>query len=89
VHPRRHPDTPDEALRVDRVVVITAGHHERHDETRFLMPAQQREILRRSHLYGDRAQWVDDRRPQRHQGQRRGELGLQNLFLALWLRHGL
>src|SRR5688572_21666603 len=53
------------------------------------MTAQQREILWRSHLYGDRAKGVDDRRPQRHQRQRRRELGLQDLFLSLRLCHGL
>ena len=45
--------------------------------------AEEREVLRRAHLHRDRAERIDDRRAQRHQRQRRRQLGLEDLVLAL------
>ena len=67
VHPRCHPHAANEGAGVDRLVVITARDHEANDEAGFVVRADDRQIFRGAHLDRDRAERVDDRRPQRHE----------------------
>ncbi len=87
VHARRDADASDEPLRVDRLVVIAARDDERDDQPGLLVRAEEREVFRRAHLHGDRAERVDDRGAERHQRKRRRQLRLEDLFLALGFGH--
>ena len=88
VHAGRDADASNELLGVDGFVVVAAGDDERHDQARFLVGAEEREVLRRPHLHGDGAQRIDDRRPQRHEWQRGRQFGLEDLFFPLRSWHG-
>ena len=88
VHAGGDADPADELLGVDRLVVVAAGDDEGDDETGLLVGAEQREVLRGAHLHGDGAERVDDRRPERHERQRRRQLRLEDVVFALWLGHG-
>ena len=88
VHARRHADLAGEARRIGRVVVLPVGHHERHDQPRFLLVGpQQGEILGSSHLHGDRPQRVDDGRAECHEREARRELGSEDFVLTLSAGH--
>ena len=87
VHPGGHAHASDEVVRIDRVVPVAGGDHQRHDQPGLLVRTEQREVLGGAHLHGDRPQRVHDRGAQRHQGQRRGQLGAKNFFLTLATRH--
>ena len=50
---------------------------------RLLVGAEEREVLRRAHLHGDGAERVHDRRAQRHQRQRRRQVGLEDVVFPL------
>ena len=88
VHARRHADAADERAGIDRLVVIAAGDDQANDEAGFVVRTDDRQILRSAHLDGDRAERVDDRRPQRHERQGWRQLRLEDLFLALCSGHG-
>ena len=87
VHARRNANAADEPLRVDRILMVTARHHERDHEARLVERPQQREILRGAHLHGDRSEWIDDGRAQCHERQGGRQLGFENLVSALWFGH--
>ena len=82
-----HADTTDEIMGIDRVIPVAGGDDQGDDQAGLLVRAQQREVLRGAHLHRDRPQRIHDRGAQRHQGQRRGQLGAKNFFLALAARH--
>ena len=88
VHARRDADASEESLGVDRLVVIATRDDQRDDQSRLVVRAEQREILGRPHLHGDRTQRVDDRGAKRHQRQRRRQLGLEDVVFALGFGHG-
>ncbi len=88
VHAGGHTDPADEPGRVYGVVAVTVGDDEGYDQPGFLMGPQQGQVLRGPHLHGDRPQRVDDRRAQRHERQRGGQLRAEDLFLSLAAGHG-
>ena len=88
VHSRRHAHAAEEGAGVDRLVVIAAGDDQPDDEAGFVVGTDDREIFGGAHLDRDRAERVDDRRPQRHEREGRRQLGLEDLFLALCSGHG-
>ena len=82
------PTRPTNLLRVHRLVVIARSRR----PAPTIRPGSSlaRSSARfsgRAHLHRDRAQRVHDRRPQRHQRQRRRELGLEDVFFALVAGH--
>jgi hypothetical protein len=88
VHAGGHAHASEKPVRVDRLVVVAARHHQRDNEAGLLVRPEQRQILRRAHLNRDGTQRVHDRGSQCHERQRRRELGLEDLFLALGFGHG-
>ena len=55
----------------------------------FLVRPEEREILGRAHLDRDRAERINDRRPEGHERQRRRKLRLEDLFFALVASHAM
>ena len=84
-----HTDAPDESMEIDVGVVIARGNNQGNDQPRFIVRMQQGQVLRCTHLYGDRTEWINDRRPQRHEWERRGEFRSEDLFFTLSFRHTL
>src|SRR6185312_1545474 len=87
VHARRHAHAPHEGVRVDRFVVIARGDEQPHDEPGLVVAPNDRQVFGSAHLHRDRAQRIDNRRPQRHERQGRRQLRAKNLFLALCASH--
>ena len=65
--PSGHANPSDKLAIVNRIIDVTRCDHEGDDQSGIFVRAQQREILRGAHLYGDRAERIDDGRAQRHE----------------------
>ena len=89
VNASRHADSADKTLRVEYIVMIATGDDQPNDESRLLVRLEQSQVLRRAHLYRDSSKRVNDCRSQRHQGQRCGYVGLQDVVFALGGRHSI
>ncbi len=87
MHPGGNAHPPNELSRLDRLIVIATGDDESDDQARFLVGAQQGQVFRSPHLHRDRTKRIDDGGPQRHERQRRRELGFEDLFFTLVTSH--
>jgi hypothetical protein len=87
VDTRRDTDPPGELARLDGLVMVSTGDNERDDQAGFVMGAKQREVFWGAHLDGDCPERIDDRRPQRHQWQRRWQFRAKEIVLSLVFGH--
>jgi hypothetical protein len=83
VHAGGDTDSPHESLDIETVVVITRGDDKGDDESGLFVGAEEREIFGRTHLNGDGTERIDDRRAERHQRERRRQVGLEDVVFAL------
>ena len=89
VHSGRDADTAHEALGIEHVIVVAAGDDQPDDQAGMLIGLEQGKVLRRAHLNGDGAEWVDDGRSKRHQRQCRWYVSLQDVVFTLGGRHSV
>ena len=83
----RDADPADESIRVQNIVVVATRHDQTNDQAGLLVGLEQRQVLRSTHLHGNRAEGIDNRGSKRHEGQRRWYFGVEYVVFTLGRRH--